>query len=490
MKCLFFVFVFTLFSSFAYTQEYYDLSGVQGLKDKSGDIMFEISGYEISTTEFSNKAEDESVLNSLKAKFKIGTILAEYTDAELSAKNTIIEAEASVTNRPDEKQNQILYIVEKDEGHVIGISFRTTNQRDIGLEQVFVDAYLANRLKEYVSDDWSASKIVFAGQEIQLGYECKWLAPHNVQCGDAQIKWSEFSSYESALLDINNRIRLNSSYRMTIVTESDIDILLENRPTIAHRIVYRQYDSIYENILMVYYYVVQEIDGRYISCMLSNPVVFANDYNLAPLLQQIMSIPELPADAYIPVEEPEWYNDNKSDNDAVLELQLGAWLPVGELSRAFKVAPTVGAFLGFPVSSKISIDVGAQIAVPLDKRQFDFYRNKGSDETKTDLMLNIALRARYKKELSRNLYLNPYLGLGVNILQTGLEKDSYDSDDESTKYESIAAPDLFLGLGFSHKKFGTFIEYHYTPYSVGNKVPGSFGDSSLNIGLKYSFFSL
>lgn len=488
MKYLFLVCVFMFFSSFAYAQEYYDLSGVKGLRDKSGDVFFEISGYDISTTVLVGKVGDTAMIDSLKKKFEIGSILAEYTDPELSSENKILEAEASIDNRTDEKLNQILYIIERDGDTVFGVFFRTYNQRDIGLEEVFVDAYLANQLQKYVSDDWSVSKINFIGQEIQLGQECKWVAPHNVQCGDAQIKWSEFSSYESAMLDINNRIRLNSSYRMTIITEGDINVLFKNIPSVAHRIVYRQYDSTYDNVLMIYYYIVQEIDGRYVSCVLSNPVIYSNDYTLAPLLQQVMSIPELPIDAYVPEEETERYQKNDSDSEAILELQLGAWLPVGALSKAFSVAPSVGAFVGFPVSKKVSVDIGAQIAIPLDKGKFGFYRDKGSFETQTDLMLNVALRARYKKELSRHLYLNPYLGLGMNLIQTDLEKESY--DDESAKYESIIAPDLFIGFGLTRKKFGVFLEYHYTPYSVGNKVPGSFGSSSLNMGLKYSFISL
>lgn len=487
MKHLFFVLVFTLLSSFAYTQEYYDLSGLQGLQDKNGDILFEISGYEILTTTLPGKVGDTAVRESLKSKFKIGTILAEYTDAELSTKNTIIEAESSVDNRPDEKQSQILYIIERDGGVIGGIFFRTYNQRDIGLEQVFVDAYLANQLQKYVSDDWSARRINFVGQEIQLGSECKWVAPHNVQCGDAEIKWSEFSSYESAMLDINNCIRLNSSYRLTIITEGDINVLLENKPVVAHRIIYRKYDSTHENILMAYYYIVQVIDGRYISCVLSNPVIYSNDYNLAPLLQQVMSIPELPADAYIPLTETESYKDKDSYSESILEVQVGAWLPVGKLSKAFGVAPSVGAFIGFPVSTKISIDLGAQIAIPLNKGKFDFYRDKERAETETDLMFNVSLRARLKKKLSGNMYFDPYLGLGMNLMQTGLEKEWY--DDESVKYETVTAPDLFIGFGLRHKRFGGFLEYHYTPYSVGNKVPGSFGDSSVNMGLRYSFFS-
>lgn len=487
MRYLLLVSFFWLSIFFGYAQEFYDLSGLQGLKDKDGSVSFEISGYDILTTSLSGKTDDTAIIDDLKAKFKIGTVLAEYTDTELSFKNKIIEAEVSFEYKSGEKQSQILYVIEEKRDSVVCVLFQTVNQRNIDLEQVFVDAYLEGQLNGYISDNWSADKISFVGQEIYLGNDCKWLSPHNVKCGNAQLKWTEYLSYESALLDINNRIRLNNNNRVSIISEEDIDIIFENIPSVAHRIAYKENEiGTGQNNLMASYYVVQEVDGRYISCVLSNPIIHPNDYNLAFLLSQIMSIPQVPIDAnMIPEEEMVVQNGDSFDRNVELEIQAGSLLPVGSLNKAFKCAPSVGFLLGIPISKKVLIDVGLQVAIPLNKNEFLYYRNEASYKTEADVVGNFSFRARYKKELSRNLYLNPYAGLGINILQTDLEKDSY--DEESERYEIVVAPDMYLGFNLKYKKFGAFLEYHYIPYSIGNKVRGNFGNSTFNMGLVYSF---
>lgn len=488
MKYLFLVSFFVLPIFYGYAQEYYDLSGLQGLRGKDGDVCFEISGYDIRTSVFSGKADDATIIDNLKAKFKIGTVLAEYADTELSYKNKIIEAEANIEYKSGEKQNQVLYVIAKNGDSIACIFFQTINQRDVALEQVFVDAYLADQLEEYIGDNGATAKITFIGREIHLQNDCKWIAPHNIKCGNAQLKWTEYSSYESALLDINNRIRLSNNNRVSIISEGEVDVLFENIPSVAHRIVYKEINvDTGQEDLIASYYVVQEVDGRYVSCVLSNPITYPNDYNLAYLLSQIMSIPQLPTDNnYMEqYEEGEEQDAESFDTRGELEIQAGSLLPIGGLSKAFKAAPSVGFLLGIPVSKKIFIDVGLQVSIPVSKSEFLYYRNKDSYRTEADIVGGFSLRVRYKKELSRNLYLNPYAGLGVNFLQTDLEKDSY--DDESDRYESVVAPDMYLGFNVKYKKFGVFSEYHYIPYSIGNKVRGNFGNSTFNMGLVYSF---
>lgn len=482
MKSLLLSFLFIVVSLPIFSQDDYNFTGLQGLKSGSGDILFEIGGYNISVSHIPGDVNSSTVLNSLKEKYNLGDILADYSESQISFTNRVIEAESEVANKTNEKQNHVLYLVGRQSENVTAIHLQTYNQRDIVLEQSFVKAFLNNQLNEFVSEDWSATSIDFVGQEILLGEECRWIKPHHVRCGDAQIIWSEFPSYEEALLDINNRIRIYSNTLFDIVSEGDIDVLFEGRSSVAHRVVYQRKEA-GDIPFSICYYIVQEIDGRNVSCMLSTPGYRPNDYGLASLLQQVMTIPVLPEDAF------EVYETEDNDGGFVpgFEVQAGTWLPVGRLSNVFSCAPTVGLFVDFPIKNKMSIDFGVQLAFPINRGVFDFKRKGEYYETKGDFLIDVSLRWKKYKNISPKLRFSVYLGAGFNAIQTDLERLEY--DDESSKYESIYTVDVLGGASLHYGRLGAFIEYHYTPYSISNRVDGYFGHSAISLGLSYSFFS-
>lgn len=483
MKSLLLSFLFIMASLPILSQDDYDFTGLQGLKSGSGDILFEVGGYNISVSHLSGDVNSNAVFNSLKDKYSLGDILADYSESQISSANRVVESESEIANKVNEKQNHVLYLVGLQPENITAIHLQTYNQRDIILEQSFVKAFLSNELDSFVSENWSAASIDFVGQEILLGAECRWIKPHHVRCGDAQMVWSEFPSYEEALLDINNRIRIYSNDLFYIVGESDIDVLFEGRPSVAHRVVYQRKEA-GDIPYSICYYIVQEIDGRNVSCMLSTPAHRPNDYGLASLLQQVMTIPTLPEDAF---EVYETEDDNDKGFVPGFEIQAGTWLPVGRLSNVFSWAPTVGLFIDFPIKNQMSIDFGVQLAFPINRGIFEFKRKGEYYETKGDFFIDISLRWRKYKSISPKSRFSVYLGAGFNAMQTDLERLEY--DDESSKYESIYTVDVLGGASIHYGRLGAFIEYHYTPYSIGNKVDSYFGHSSMNMGLSYSFFS-
>lgn len=70
----------------------------------------------------------------------------------------------------------------------------------------------------------------------------------------------------------------------------------EGKPAVARRIVIKPEKSVAEFItrtpsrILVVYYVIQEVRGAYVSCILSHYVDNEEDYKLSPLLQEVMSI--------------------------------------------------------------------------------------------------------------------------------------------------------------------------------------------------------
>lgn len=487
MRNLLLVIFLILFPTFLLSQEY-DLSGMQGLKDKNGDVRLELSGYDILITTMKGQAGDEKVIGSIKKKYDMGTILAEYSEAGIPKANKIIEAESKLKDRPKVKLNQVCYILEKSEKEAEIVLFQTLNQRDIILEQEVIRTYLKNGLKYYILDEPTAGSISFAGREINLGTACKWMSPHNINCNGGQMSWAEFPSFESANLDINARIDANANDNVTILSENDIDVIFEGIPSLAHRVVYKQKAGFGQRTQpLIVYYIVQEVRDRYISCVLSNYGYNRNDYELAPLLQEVMSIPELPdmgynqRDIFQNQDELQAENDEKAYDINLVEIRAGSWFALGNLSNAYKAAPSIGAYLGFPIKRVMAVDVGFMAAFPVDRQLFDYYYRKEPYATKADVLVNINARFRYQQEAARNVYWTIYTGAGVSSVQTDLEKEYYD-DDES-KWRTFETLDVFGGVNLRYKKVGLYLEYHYSPYSLGGRVRAAYGNSAVNLGI-------
>lgn len=460
-------------------QDNYNFTGLQGLKSDNGDVVFEFRGYDIAVSSISGNLSSDTLIN----RFKEGNVIADYADSNINLKNRIVESEIILNNEIDNVLNRAVYLFEQSLDLCLFIQFQTYNQRDIIFEKAFVKAFLKKELDAYIGSTWSASTIDFLGQSIQLGSECMWTKPHAVECGDARISWSEFVSLEDAVLDIDNRIRIYDTDIFIIVEEDDIEVVFEGVSTIARRIVFRNVKEMDEPY-QISYYLAQRVGTRHVSCVLTNPAYNKKEYGLSSLLQQLMSIPELPEDAYL-MEESDYiesYDNYLSSPE--FEIQAGSWLPLGQLKNVFSYAPTLGFVLKFPVKHEFSIGLGVQLGLPLDKQKFEYKMDNRYYETESDFLFGVSLRCAKSKTFSKNYQFSTYLGVGMNALQTDVEKWNYDEDKE--EIQSVSTVDVFGGMNFRYRKLSVFAEYHYTPYNIQSKVGSHFGHSALNVGLAYS----
>jgi hypothetical protein len=466
----------------------YDFSALQGLRDKKGNIYFEISGYDIFCSSQNGKINDLQTLAKFKKKYKIKGVQAEYSDSNLPLPNQIIETEQPLEKNPDLKYNQIFYLFAQSKNEIKYIVFWTLNQRDVLLEKEFVKAFLENKLSACISDDWMGESISFVGRTVQLGNACQWRSPHNLFCKGGQVSWSEFSSAESAELDLDMRIISNNKDSSAILSKDYIEITFETIPTIALRVAYMGKNA---NYPLIVYYVTQEVRGKFVSCTMSNYGYNRNDYELTPLLQQFMNIPSPPDWAYDKFDIPEYEH---SANGAKMlnmpwninyELRLGSVLSLGNLSQVFQYAPSFDLFMCFIIKQKTSIDIGFMVAVPIKRYPFKFTYQGKSFETKTTSMVGASLRYRYLLSFSENLSGQPYLGIGFSGLSTDLV-ESINKDGQKV-YRSVNGLDSYGGFQLRYKKLGYFIEYHQAFYSNSDKVANNFGNSFLNTGFTYSF---
>jgi len=466
----------------------YDFSALHGLRDKKGNIYFEISGYDILYSTMKGKLNDSKTLANFKKQLKIKGIYAEYSDPNLALQHYIIETEQPLEKNPALKFNQVFYLFTKSANEIQYVIFHTLNQRDILLERELINAFLEGKLIGYIYDNLKGESISFAGRTVRLGTSCQWRSPHNLYCKGGQISWSEFPSAEMAELDLDMRIAANGGNQSIILSQDTIDILFENIPSVAYRIVYNVKKVPYP---LIVYYVVQEVRGRYVSCTMSNYGDNRNDFELAHLLRQFMSISKPPDHAYNRFfDEPQYENDKYGMystwiGNMGLEVSLGSTFTLADMNRIFKYAPSFDLYFCVPVKRNMSIDLGALFSFPVKPQRFDYtFKGGETTETKAKSMMCANLRYSYLHTLSNNSGLNTYMGIGVASLNTDILKEIVDN---RKVYYSVDAFDLFGGIRFQYKKFGYFIEYHRASFPNSSKVANNFGNSFINTGVSYFF---
>ena len=494
MKKAALLFLFSLASFYMIANDF-NFSRLQGLRGDNGDLYFEISGYDIQVFSHKGKISSSKDVAVIKKEYKIEDIQAEYSDEQLKIENKVIEFQSPLENNPAVVANEVLFLLQSSENEIAIIHFNTLNQRDIILEQDFVKAYLNDALNDYISEDRNIETVSFAGKEIPLSDACEWKSPHNIYCQEGQISWSEFPSFESADLDLDAHIAANNRPDLIILSEEDIDILFDDVPTVAYRVVYLSEEN-HSQAPLIVYYVVAELRGRYISCIMSNYGYNYNDYGLAPLLEQFMSIPTKPEWAYNPLDTPQYEeqteDQKKQANNQIpnIEIRLGALFPQGNLKNIYTIAPSIEFFVGVPFGAErnMAIDLGAQFGIPIQAKEFDYYykRNKSEyDLAKATLLPRVNLRYRYQKTLLPHIFSTIYLGAGYGALSTNLEK-GVDSDGNTTHYE-VGTLNVYGGVNIRYKRVGYFIEYQHTPYNYSYRVDGNFGSSALNTGVSVAF---
>lgn len=268
------------------------LSQMHGL-EYNGNLIFNVSGHQIMVMQ-DNSMLTETGIKNLKKTYKIKNVDAEYKDTKLSNKNNLV-IENTVPNEKNTamKTYQVFYFLGGDYKDVTTIFFQSLTPIDSSIRKAFMDAYFANKLAKYYTNDWNAEQIDFVGRKIELGDACKWVAPNNVQC-DAlgEMSWSEFDNMEDAENQTALAIQTISPHKL--IKKERASIIFEGQSLPATRVVYKSGGP---KLLsggapdkMAVYYVTAKVRDKYISCVLSYYVYDTNDYNLAPLLQEVMSL--------------------------------------------------------------------------------------------------------------------------------------------------------------------------------------------------------
>lgn len=191
------------------------------------------------------------------------------------------------------------YFIEDTAKNIVVVWFGSVGKHDAAFEKHFIKLIVNNKIPKscYASPD--ANIINFGGREILLEDSCYWTNINTVQCPYmGEMNWSVHKDAEDAKKSVENQLAMTKSKKEgKIISEETVDILFENIPTKATKIVY-DFTGI-KSVLastsggktLTVYYVSQKVRNNYMSCVLS---YWNNDdieFNGLPfLLDQIMQL--------------------------------------------------------------------------------------------------------------------------------------------------------------------------------------------------------
>ncbi len=256
---------------------------------QNGGITFvESEGYDVAR-EYIYAQLDKKGLKKIKRRFKIPkdqepTISEEFPKAQIFRAYEEIDGERVI--------QRTYYCYESGPLLVEIIGTAAISGPDQALEEFLVKSLKQETFPEYVHSTMFVDSINFAGRYIQLGSACSWRGAHNLQCPNrGQMNWSEFSSPERAEEMILNQQKVTRSRHLVSASEIDtVRIIFEGQETVATRNKLKvKLPKLLiggSNVLIVYY-VICEVRGRYVACVLSHYDDEA-DGGLPPLLREVM----------------------------------------------------------------------------------------------------------------------------------------------------------------------------------------------------------
>lgn len=256
------------------------------------NVFYNVDGQEISSREVDLEFNSKNIAKSFRhLKFKEKDLVK--SDSDLEFPNYYI-------SKDGEYQNFLsYYFVESKSNGIIGFTFASPIKPDQNFERNFIRLVRNNEIPDHVFNSEKPHTINFAGREISLGSNCRWMSINNVQCPYfGQMSWSVHKTLSSAENSIQNHFDTVTKRKGgKVIADTTVSVLFEDELTDARRIVY---DLTGIRSLLVgttggktltIYMVATPVRDNFVSCVMS---FWNNDYinpsGLPPLLEEVMEL--------------------------------------------------------------------------------------------------------------------------------------------------------------------------------------------------------
>ena len=295
MKKWFLLFVIAC-SSVLHGQEKINFDDLQAIKNRNL-IFYNLGGYSITTQHYSSPFKEKK-LRPILREYKIKKKKTPPTkDPNLS----IPHEKYVITSKIDEKiTNYYTVYILGHKGKTSVVSFSSLEQPNNSLFISFIEQFLGDGFSDEIYADQKIDSIKYVNRYIKLGPGCHWMGVRNVQCPyNGQMDWTLHSSLQAAKAFNEQREYISTHQRkLKLVSKDPVNVIFEGKKTTALKVVY-DVKGLNSWILklqsgaekLIVYYIAEEIDGKFVSCILShwdNDRMQAN--GLPALLGEVMEL--------------------------------------------------------------------------------------------------------------------------------------------------------------------------------------------------------
>ncbi len=294
---IFLAILFIVCNSELYSQDIDYINNRLSAVSTNDKVFYNIDGVNFTSQILYEHLYTEKGLQKAYRKFSIKDDDIKIKDDSLGVTNIYIHKREKIGY--DLISYTSFYFVPNDNNQIMAIGFNSLNKYDKSFERDFAQMIIKNVIPRESFTPMTIDSINFAGRKIKLSNACKWTNINTVQCPyHGEMNWSVHKDFDDAKSTVLNQLLLTKNGKgVKVVSEEIKDIIFEEKPTKAQKIVYdiTGINSLLAGMsggkTLTAYYVAEKVRDNYVSCVLS---FWNNDEikesGLPLLLEQVMKL--------------------------------------------------------------------------------------------------------------------------------------------------------------------------------------------------------
>lgn len=173
-----------------------------------------------------------------------------------------------------------------------------------------------------------------------------------------------------------------------------------------------------------------------------------------------------------------------------IRLEIGAYVPYKNLSRAFQISPVLTLAGGVYLNDKFRLDPQFSFVFVQSEDKVPLIEDPDVLDGRVSSIITIGASLNRVFSLNRISAIDVRAGTGFSYLLT--DRKTYDAPkNEDDEYFDAATMYFTVGVGYKIAAFkfsyiGLELNYHFTPYNLFHQhFYSSFGTQTFSIGLSY-----
>ena len=179
-----------------------------------------------------------------------------------------------------------------------------------------------------------------------------------------------------------------------------------------------------------------------------------------------------------------------------INLGLGAWYPIGQMSKIFQPAPYVNAGFSADIKPHLHCNFGIIVAVATNPKEVYIDLGSTPQTTPTNSLIGMNIVITKEVPLPKKFSFEIQGGGGLAMMSTNIQKPNAaqvnTQNNNESRYYTIETLDLTGGIGIrravnERNSVGVSLNYHFVPYNLDSKLITNIGNQYATMIMSYRF---